>query len=112
MAYAVFEFKKGDKARFDQALEINVKDPATGKLAYDPVADLLRKQSIVVKEGQGLGLDPDHVYVLIEGSEDALRHAAERIGAFASKAKDGERIRQRIKDEEEAAAGGVGFIFG
>ncbi|HVL86831.1 MAG TPA: hypothetical protein VM681_02290 [Candidatus Thermoplasmatota archaeon] len=113
MAFAVFEIKKSDKPKWEQALEINVKDPATGKLVYDKVADLLRKQTIVVKEGQSLGLEEGYLYVLVEGSDEALKHARDRVKAFGGQeAKDAEAIRQKIKDEEEAAAGGVGFIFG
>ena len=112
MDFAVFEIKKSDKVKWEQALEINVKD-ATGKVAYDKVADLLRKQTIVVKEGQSLGLDVNHVYVLLEGNADAIKAADERVKAFGGhRAKDADTIRQKIKDEEEAAAGGVGFIFG
>lgn len=74
----------------------------------------ISRQSIAVRDATGLGIDKDLQYILIEGTEDALKRAEE---LFAEKdtgklAEDGTEIYEKIKKEEETVAEGVGFIFG
>ena len=73
--------------------------------------DVVSRQSITVKEGSAYGA-PGRV-VLIEGSDAGVAAAAAIVTA-----NDGREspkaaiIHKAIKDEESAAEGGVGFVFG
>ncbi|MDG6220186.1 MAG: hypothetical protein QCI38_01895 [Candidatus Thermoplasmatota archaeon] len=75
--------------------------------------DVVSRQSITSREGGVLGLDDAWKYVLIEGSEQALSKAKEMFAQEGvSEAEDGEEIYNKIKEEEDSAAGGMGMIFG
>lgn len=82
----------------------------------DPILkdDLVSRQSIAVREADPLGFPGLGILVLIEGGEPAVARAAD---LFKGLARDlpSEReaaIRKAIRDQEDAAAAGVGMIFG
>ncbi len=93
MTYAVFRVKKEAKSRIDEALKI----------------DVISRQSITVRDGEGLGLD-EHTYVLIEGSDEAVEEAKKAFD-FAEIPENSEEIYKKIKEQEEDAASGMGLIF-
>ncbi|MBI4393129.1 MAG: hypothetical protein HY556_04925 [Euryarchaeota archaeon] len=96
MAFAVFEIGKPDI------------DKLKAVLADDTVS----RQSIVEREAKAMGFTEDTTLVLIEGSDAGIKHAEELILKFGRKHPKADEIRQKIKDEEDDAATGVGFIFG
>ena len=93
MMYVIFKVKKEDRARIDEKLRI----------------DLISRQSITVRDGDGLGLD-DAVYVLIEGSEEAVELAKKEFD-FADIPDNSQEIYSKFKAQEEDAASGMGLIF-
>ena len=74
--------------------------------------DVVNRQSLTIKDGAAYGAKAAKV-VLVEGSDAGIARAAELVkaqgGAPSPRAAE---IHQAIKDEEAAAEGGVGFIFG
>ncbi len=93
MVYAIFRVKKEDKAKIDEKLKI----------------DIISRQSITVRDGEGLGLD-DAVYVLIEGSEEAIEEAKKAFD-FAEIPENHGEIYKKFKAQEDDAASGMGLIF-
>ena len=95
--YAIFELEK-DKAK-------HIADVLSD--------DLISRQTTVVRDGAGLGLDKELTFVMIEGSEDAIEKGKEMFSEFkVQECKESEKIYEKIKEEEDAAAAGVGTIFG
>ncbi len=92
--YAVFKFSKGAK-------EIDA-------LYRD---DVVSRQSIIKRDGASLGMDTG-VYVVVEGTEDAIKRAREIAGDFAIEGSEAERVFEKIKEEENSASLGMGALFG
>ena len=86
------------------------KSGALGRIVQD---DLVSRQTIAVREASGLGLEGDDTFVLIEGSDEALKKAVELLGdegAAVERGKDD--IYEKIKEAEEKVAEGLGLMFG
>jgi hypothetical protein len=98
MSYAIFSVEK------TQASKIN-------KILRD---DLISRQSILVRDAEALDIKKDVRFVLIEGTEEALKKAEELFSETGDKvgATEAEDIYKKIKSEESKVASGVGFIFG
>jgi len=96
--YIVFEVPK-EKARLaDKALKDNI----------------VSRQSIVVRDAKTLDVDKDAQFIMIEGSDEAIEKAKElfkEIGAILPDA-EGKSVYDKIKDQDDAAASGVGMLFG
>jgi hypothetical protein len=75
--------------------------------------DLLSRQSQTLREARALGGPADAVYVLLEGSPDAMKRGDELLGAVGTKlpAADAEPLYRKFKDEEESASAGMGLFF-
>ncbi len=76
--------------------------------------DLISRQSILVRDATALDIEKDVRYVLIEGTDDALKKAEELFTETGKKLEEGDAktIYDKIKSEESDVASGVGFIFG
>ncbi|MEF8874188.1 MAG: hypothetical protein V5A88_05900 [Candidatus Thermoplasmatota archaeon] len=75
--------------------------------------DLISRQNTNVKEGDSLGFKEDVTYVMVEGKEKAVEKARELFEEECiDTAENKEEVRDKIKEEEEAAAQGVGTVFG
>jgi hypothetical protein len=99
MVYIIFEVKK------EQIGKINA-------LLKD---DIVNRQSILTRDASALGIDKDVSYLKIEGSEKGLKRAEELAKEFEfSKLaeNDARDIDQKIKEQEDSAADGMGMIFG
>jgi hypothetical protein len=98
MSYAIFSVEK------TQASKIN-------KILRD---DLISRQSILVRDAEALDIKQEVRYVLIEGTEDALKKAEELFSETGKRVDEAEAadIYKKIKSEEKDVASGVGFIFG
>ena len=93
--YAVFRFEKGDK-KIDEIF----KD------------DLLSRQTLIKRDGKSLGLDDDFIYLIVEGSEDAIAKVRTLAGDCELKKEEEDDIYRRIKESEDEASAGLGAIFG
>ncbi|HWG91250.1 MAG TPA: hypothetical protein VNZ52_10430 [Candidatus Thermoplasmatota archaeon] len=98
MANRVYEVPSKEKANLDKYL------------ATDPISRL----SITVKDAKSYGVEKGGTLLLfLEGDEAVLKQTQadlEKLGAVVDPKAD-EHFKQ-LKDEEDEAAGGVGFIFG
>lgn len=75
--------------------------------------DLISRQNTNVKEGDSLGFKEDVTYVMVEGKEEAVEKAKDLFKEEGiDVAENKEEVRDKIKEEEEAAAQGVGTVFG
>ena len=98
MSYVVFSVEKS------QASKIN-------KILKD---DLVSRQSISVRDASALNINKDVRYVVIEGTDEALKKADELFSEVGKKENEEEakNIYNKIKSEEGNVAQGVGLIFG
>jgi len=99
MAYIIFEVKTEDAAKINQLM----KD------------DLVSRQSLLTRDGPSIGVDSDNLFVKIEGSEDGLKRAEElgtEMGFSKLEESKAAEVDQKIKEQEESAADGMGMIFG
>ncbi len=100
MASAIFEIKKEKENEMDA-------------LKGD---DLISRQSITIRDAKSLGMKGENIYIKIDGSDEAIERAEEivkeqSLGKRLSK-EDAQPIEKKIKEEEESASEGMGFIFG
>jgi hypothetical protein len=97
MAWTIFSVPSGKRSELDATL----KD------------DLVSRQSQTVRDAGALGGPADTVYVLIEGSGDAVRRAEELLAPVGTKlpAADAERLHQHFRDEQDQASAGMGLFF-
>jgi len=75
--------------------------------------DLISRQNSTVREGESLGFKENITYVMVEGKEEAVKKAKdlfeeEGVGTAENK----EEIKEKFKEENQAAAEGVGTVFG
>ncbi|MDG6224657.1 MAG: hypothetical protein QCI82_04000 [Candidatus Thermoplasmatota archaeon] len=87
------------------------KGAALGKLVQD---DLVSRQTLNIREAKGLGIEKDETYILIEGSDEALRKAVELISEEGTvlSSPEKERIRDLLRKADEEVAEGLGLMFG
>jgi len=98
MPYVIFEVDK------DQTNKINtlIKD------------DLISRQSILTRDAHSLDLKGDATYLKIEGSTEAITHAealAKEQGFKKLEPKKAKEINEKIEQQEDSAATGMGMIF-
>jgi len=96
MAYAIYGVKKEFVSKIDTLL----KD------------DIVSRQSIKVRDAAVLGIQKDVRYVLVEGSEEAIKRADELFKDIAEKecGAEAEKAYAAFKAEDENVASGMGFI--
>ena len=98
MSYVIFGVDKTQVSKVNQILR----------------DDLVSRQSIVLRDASALNIEKDVRYVLIEGTDEAIKKAEELFAEVGKKEDDEEakNIYNKIKSEENDVAEGVGFIFG
>jgi hypothetical protein len=98
MSYVIFSVEKSQVSKVNQILR----------------DDLVSRQSIVLRDASALNIEKDVRYVLIEGTDEAIKKAEELFTDVGKKEDDEEakNIYNKIKSEESDAAQGVGLIFG
>ncbi|MFA5772437.1 MAG: hypothetical protein WC974_06885 [Thermoplasmata archaeon] len=99
MDYVIFGIEKSKKKALDIIL----------------IDDLISRQSITIRDASAIDIKKDMQYVLIEGDEMAIKKAVELFEKENFKrepVKEAEKIYRKIKEQEDNAAAGVGFIFG
>jgi len=75
--------------------------------------DTLSRQSQKLRDAAALGGPADRMYVLIEGSPEAIQRAGEILGKIGDRLPPAEAdpLFRKFKDEEEAASAGMGLFF-
>jgi hypothetical protein len=75
--------------------------------------DQLSRQSQKVRDAKSLGGPADSVYVLLEGSAEAMRRGEELLVPVGTRlpTSEAEALYRKFKDEEEAASAGMGLFF-
>ena len=96
MAYRVYRVKNALRPRLDEALG----------------DDILSRQSIQVRDARHFGQPGDFVYLFVEGEEKGMLRADAVILEFGERAENAEALHRMVKEEDEAAASGLGSIFG
>jgi len=99
MAYVIFEVKKEHIGKINEML----KD------------EIVNRQSVLTRDAHALGIEKDVSYFKVEGSDEGLKRAEELSKEFEFKKldeKESQEVNQKILDEEDSAADGMGMIFG
>ena len=98
MAYVIFEVKNEDAGKINNI----IKD------------DLVSRQSILTRDSSSLNLDGEFLYLKIEGSENGLKRAEELAKEQKFKKLDDKKakeVNEKIEEQEDSAASGMGMIF-
>ncbi len=84
------------------------------ELIQDVLSDeLVSRQTTSIRDGKSLGMKEDVNYFLVEGSEEAVERAVELFSEEGiEKAENAEEVKKAIEKEDEAAAQGMGTVFG
>ncbi len=99
MAYVIFEVPSEQQSKINNLIK----------------EDLISRQSILTRDAKALNIDKDVSYVKIEGSEDAIKKAEELAEELEFKKldeKEASEINDKIREQEDSAADGMGMIFG
>lgn len=98
MAFVIFEVKSEDAGKIN-------------KLIKD---DLVSRQSILTRDSSSLSIDGDVSFVKIEGSIEGVKRAeelAKELGMRKLSDKKAKEINEKIEEQEDSAASGMGMIF-
>ena len=89
--------------------------PSSKRTELDAVLrdDQLSRQSQKIRDAAAMRGPSNALYVLLEGSADAVRRAEELLAPIGARlpAADAEALHRRFKDEEESASAGMGLFF-
>lgn len=98
MTYVIFEVKSENSGKIN-------------KLIKD---DLVSRQSILTRDSNSLDIKGDYSYVKIEGSKEGIKRAEELAKELELKKLDekkAKKINEKIAEQEDSAASGMGMIF-
>lgn len=75
--------------------------------------DLIGRQSQTLREAPTLGGPSGHLYLLLEGSPEAVARADGLLAPIGTKLPpaDAEPIYRKLQDERESASSGMGLFF-
>ncbi|MGI0132851.1 MAG: hypothetical protein ACREDK_07175 [Thermoplasmata archaeon] len=89
--------------------------PTTQKAELDAALrdDQVARQSQKVRDAPSVGGPSGHLYVLIEGGDDAVKRAETLLAPVGTKLPSAEAdgLYRKFKDEDEAASAGMGLFF-
>ena len=98
MTYVIFKVKTEDARKINKIIK----------------EDIVSRQSILTRDSSSLNLDGDFLYLKIEGSEEGIKKAEELAKEFEIKKlneKKAKEINEKILEQEDSAASGMGMIF-
>jgi hypothetical protein len=98
LAYVIFEVKSDEIGKINKV----IKD------------DLVSRQSILTRDANSLNIKGDSSYLKIEGSDEGLKRAEELAKELELKKLDEKKakeINEKIQEQEDSAATGMGMIF-
>jgi hypothetical protein len=91
-----------------------VKAAEAGKISTMLQDDIVNRQSIVIRDASSLDMKGEVSYLKIEGSKEGLQRAeklAKELGMKKLTEKKASKINEKIKEQEDSAATGMGMIF-
>ena len=74
--------------------------------------DLVSRSSIALRSAAALGIDEDGYFIIIDGSEEAIKKAEELLKELAKKYDKKEQVEARMSEQEDSAIEGFGNILG
>ena len=83
---------------------------AENKLKED--FDVAARQSIKIRDAKSLELEGEGSFFYITGSDEGVAKCKELLEEFIEESPDLEKAKEKIIEEEESAAAGMGGIFG
>ena len=98
MSYVIFEVKSAEAGKIQTMLQ----------------DDIVNRQSIVIRDANSLDIKEAVSYLKVEGSTDGLKRAeelAKELGMTKLTEKKAKEIDEKIKEQEDSAATGMGMIF-
>ena len=98
MPYVIFEVKTAEAGKINTV----IKD------------DLVSRQSIVIRDASSLDIKGEVSYLKVEGSTEGLKRAeelAKELGMKKLPDKKAKKVDDKIKEQEDSAATGMGMIF-
>ena len=98
MVYVIYEVKTEDAGKINNV----IKD------------DIVSRQSILTRDSSSLNLDGDFLYLKIEGSNEGVKKSeelAKEQGFKKLDEKKARKINDKILEQEDSAASGMGMIF-
>jgi hypothetical protein len=91
-----------------------VKTSEAGKINTITKDDLVSRQSIVIRDANSLDMKAEVSYLKVEGSTEGLKRAeelAKELGMKKLPVKKAKTIDEKIREQEDSAATGMGMIF-
>ena len=91
-----------------------MKSENVGKINTLTKDDLVSRQSILTRDSNSLDIKGDYSYVKIEGSKEGIKRAEELAKELELKKLDEKKakeINEKIEEQEDSAASGMGMIF-
>jgi hypothetical protein len=98
MAYVIFEIKSAEVGKIQTMLQ----------------DDIVNRQSIVIRDANSLDIKESVSYLKVEGSDAGLKRAeelAKELEITKLPEKKAKEIDEKIKQQEDSAATGMGMIF-
>jgi len=98
VSYVIFEVKSEDASKINEL----IKD------------DLVSRQSILTRDSSSLDIKGEVLFLKIEGSKEGIKKAKELVKEYAFKVLDEKKaneVNEKIKEQEDSAASGMGMIF-
>jgi len=98
MAYVIFEVKSAEAGKIQTMLQ----------------DDIVNRQSIVIRDANSLDVKGSVSFLKVEGSVEGLKRAeelAKELGMKKLTDKKAKKIEDKIKEQEDSAATGMGMIF-
>lgn len=74
--------------------------------------DVVGRQSIYVRDCRSLEAAEEGFFIIIDGSEEAIKRADSLLKGLAEKYKKKEEVLRKFEEEEAKAAEAFGFIIG
>jgi len=98
MAYVIFEVKSAEAGKIQTMLQ----------------DEIVNRQSIVIRDANSLDVKGSVSFLKVEGSAEGLKRAeelAKELGMKKLPDKKAKKIEEKIKEQEDSAATGMGMIF-
>ena len=98
MTFVIFEVKSEDAGKINKIIK----------------EDIVSRQSILTRDSSSLNLKGNFLYLKIEGSDEGIKKAVEIAKELAIKKLDNKKakeINEKILEQEDSAASGMGMIF-
>ncbi|HWR63975.1 MAG TPA: hypothetical protein VN365_06210 [Candidatus Thermoplasmatota archaeon] len=98
MAYVIFEVKSAEAGKIQTMLQ----------------DEIVNRQSIVIRDANSLDVKGSVSFLKVEGSVEGLKRAeelAKELGMKKLPEKKAKKIEDKIKEQEDSAATGMGMIF-